>query len=172
MATLDHLRWPSAAAKARLRVALAQRPRGLLTDIDGTLSPIAPSPDVARLLPGVQASLVAALAVFDVVAAVSGRDPHDAQRLVGLPALTYIGSHGLERLEPSPASQPDAPDALDAPDTSNGSDAPSASAIPLPTNIAMRSLIFPAAAPYRVAIAAALEEVGAALAPRFPALRL
>jgi len=145
MVRLEPARWPTDAARARLRAALARRPRALLTDIDGTLSPIAPSPDAARLLPGARAALRAALQVFDVVAAVSGRDPRDALRLVGLPTLTYIGSHGLERLEPV------APDG----------DAQT-----------MRSVVFPAAAPYREAIAAALAEVGARLAVWFPDVRL
>ncbi len=166
---LGQARWPSAAAKARMRAALARRPRGLLTDIDGTLSPIAPSPDLARLLPGVRTILREALGVFDVVAAVSGRDPRDALRLVGLPALTYLGSHGLERLEPVFAN-PTAGDFTGDDSTgANSSDTASQSASPAD---AMRSVVFPAAAPYRGAIAAALAEVGATLAARFPGVQL
>lgn len=92
--------WPSAAAKARLSDALRQRPRGLFSDVDGTLSPIAPTPEAATLLPGVRELLDRAAATFDLVAAVSGRAAPDAARLVGLPALTYVGNHGMERLEP------------------------------------------------------------------------
>lgn len=83
-----------------VEVALAQRPRGLLTDIDGTLSPIAPTPDQARLLRGVRPSLRRALGAFDLVAAISGRPAVDARRMVGIPQMTYIGNHGMERLGP------------------------------------------------------------------------
>lgn len=84
----------------RLRAALAQHPRGLLLDIDGTLSPIAPTPEAARLLPGVADLLQRALNCFDVVAAISGRGAADARRMVGVPELLYIGNHGLERWLP------------------------------------------------------------------------
>lgn len=93
-----------------IEAALAQRPRGLLTDIDGTLSPIAPTPDQARLLRGVRPSLRRALDVFDLVAAISGRPAVDARRMVGIPQMTYIGNHGMERLTPfdrAPQISPD-----------------------------------------------------------------
>ena len=83
-----------------LRAALNQHPRGLLLDIDGTLSPIAPTPEAARLLPGVAALLERAFARFEVIAAISGRAAADARRMVGIPALLYIGNHGLERWRP------------------------------------------------------------------------
>lgn len=83
-----------------IEAALTQRPRGLLTDIDGTLSPIAPTPDQARLLRGVRPSLRRALDAFDLVAAISGRPAVDARRMVGIPQITYIGNHGMERLGP------------------------------------------------------------------------
>ncbi len=83
-----------------IEAALTQRPRGLLTDIDGTLSPIAPTPDQARLLRGVRPTLRRALDSFDLVAAISGRPAVDARRMVGIPQMTYIGNHGMERLTP------------------------------------------------------------------------
>jgi trehalose 6-phosphate phosphatase len=84
----------------RLRAALDQHPRGLLLDIDGTLSPIAPTPEAARLLPGIADLLQRALDRFEVVAAISGRGAADARRMVGVPELLYIGNHGLERWLP------------------------------------------------------------------------
>src|SRR5579884_1868115 len=86
----------------RVRSVLAVRPRGLFTDVDGTISPIAPTPEAARLLPGVAELLERARGAFDLVAAVSGRAAADTRRMVGLPGLTYLGNHGLERLEPEP----------------------------------------------------------------------
>ena len=115
--------WPGATAQERLLAALRQHPRGLFSDVDGTLSAIAPTPEAAVLLPGVRAELARASAAFDVVAAVSGRAAHDAARLVGLPSLTYIGNHGMEQLDSDgvltilPAAAPYADDvraALDA----------------------------------------------------------
>lgn len=85
---------------ARVRAALSAHPRGLFTDVDGTISHIAPSPETATLLPDVAELLEQARAHFDVVAAVSGRAAQDAARLVGMRDIMYIGNHGLERLIP------------------------------------------------------------------------
>jgi len=90
----------TSAQIALLRQTLARRPRGLLLDIDGTISPIAPTPTAARLLPGMPALLERAAAVFEVVAAISGRGAADARRMVGVEHLLYIGNHGLERWLP------------------------------------------------------------------------
>ena len=49
---------------------LRLRPRGFLTDIDGTLSPISDTPDQARLYRGVRPLLLRCLDQFDVVAAI------------------------------------------------------------------------------------------------------
>ncbi|HEU4781992.1 MAG TPA: trehalose-phosphatase [Ktedonobacterales bacterium] len=89
---------PSDTVRDRLRAVLALRPLGLFSDIDGTLSAIAPTPDAATLLPGVADLLKQALSSFDLVAAVSGRTAIDARAMVGLPGLLYIGNHGLEHL--------------------------------------------------------------------------
>ena len=89
---------PDDAIRDRLRAVLALRPLGLFSDIDGTLSAIAPTPDAAALLPGVADLLTQALSTFDLVAAVSGRTAVDARALVGLPGILYIGNHGLEYL--------------------------------------------------------------------------
>lgn len=94
-----------------LRQLLAQRPRGLMTDIDGTIAPIAPTPDAARVSPVAREQLRRLTQHFDLVAAISGRDPATAAALVGLPGLTYIGNHGFEiwkdgQAEPVPEAQP------------------------------------------------------------------
>lgn len=96
--TNDQSFTPSDAIHDRLRSVLALRPLGLFSDLDGTLSAIAPTPDVATLLPGVADLLVQALSTFDLVAVVSGRTTADAQRMVGVPGILYIGNHGLEHL--------------------------------------------------------------------------
>lgn len=139
----DQLPWLSAQAQARLRAALAVQPRGLFTDVDGTISAIAPTPADAVLLPGAARLLAQAAAAFDLVAAISGRSALDARRLVGVPGLIYRGNHGLERLDPVPAGQKEE--------------------LPQPH-------IHPDAAPFIGAINTALDQVKQTLEPRFPGM--
>ena len=87
------------AQEQRLRSVLSAHPRALFTDVDGTISAIAPTPEAAVLLPGIRDTLAAAAQAFDLVAAISGRAARDAYRLVNVSSLTYIGNHGLERLD-------------------------------------------------------------------------
>jgi trehalose 6-phosphate phosphatase len=74
--------------------ALARRPFGLLCDVDGTLSPMAPTPAQAVVTPR-NLVLLEQLSQRVVVAAVSGRDLPDLRRMVGLPSVIYAGLHGL-----------------------------------------------------------------------------
>jgi len=76
---------------------LRARPAALVTDIDGTLSPIASSPEEAEVLPECRQALADLAKVLHLVAVVSGRRVEEARRMVGLDQLTYIGNHGLER---------------------------------------------------------------------------
>lgn len=87
------------AQEQRLRTILSAHPKALLTDVDGVISAIAPTPEAAVLLPGVRETLTAAAQTLDLVAAISGRAARDAYRLVNVPSLTYVGNHGLERLD-------------------------------------------------------------------------
>ena len=89
---------PDDALRDRLLATLQTRPCGLFSDVDGTLSAIAPTPQEAVLLPGVAELLARARTAFAVVVAISGRASEDARRLVGVPGLLYIGNHGLESL--------------------------------------------------------------------------
>lgn len=79
----------------QLRTVLAQHPLGLVFDIDGTLSPIAPTPDAARLYPGI-AALLAEAQLRANVAIMTGRAVDDGAAMVNVEGLTYIGTHGLE----------------------------------------------------------------------------
>src|SRR5215813_10202197 len=74
---------------------LQQYPLGLLFDIDGTLSPIAPTPDEARLHPDA-AELLYDIQKYAHVGIITGRAVADGARLVNVHGLTYIGTHGLE----------------------------------------------------------------------------
>ena len=80
--------------------ALGARPAGLLTDFDGTLSPIVADPTLARLVDGASGALAALVEQLAVVAVVTGRSPTDARRRVDVPGLLVAGNHGTEWLEP------------------------------------------------------------------------
>lgn len=75
---------------------LSAAPAGLLTDLDGTLSPIAARPELARISARTRRTLRLLAARLAIVAAISGRSADDARRLVRVRGLLYIGNHGLE----------------------------------------------------------------------------
>lgn len=81
----------------RVVAALTQVPAGLLTDIDGTISKIAPTAELARAEPSAVAALARLSERIALVAAISGRGAPDAARLIGLPKMIYVGNHGFER---------------------------------------------------------------------------
>lgn len=91
---------PLARAIALAADALADRPAGLLTDFDGTLSPIVTDPASARLVEGAVDALRTLAERLAVVAVVTGRAPLDARRMVGVRELLVAGNHGTEWLEP------------------------------------------------------------------------
>src|SRR5260370_30168457 len=97
-----------------LQSILAQRPLGLVFDIDGTLSPIAPTSDQARLYPGV-VPLLERAREHAHIAIMTGRAIDDGAAMLNLEGLTYIGTHGLEWSEGLPSSHPVeiVPEALD-----------------------------------------------------------
>ena len=68
---------------------------GVLTDVDGTISPLAEHPGEARVEPRAIAALAALAPRITIAGAVSGRDLDDLRRMVGLDALYYSGGHGL-----------------------------------------------------------------------------
>jgi trehalose-phosphatase len=72
----------------------------ILTDVDGTLAPIAERAADAVVLDGTREALSALSARFGLVGCVSGRQATDARRLVGLETIAYAGNHGLELLLP------------------------------------------------------------------------
>jgi trehalose 6-phosphate phosphatase len=77
---------------------LRQTPSAVITDIDGTVSAIAPTPAEAMVDPGAKAALALLAERLAAVAVVSGRAPQDGAAMVGLPELIYVGNHGLERI--------------------------------------------------------------------------
>ena len=93
------------------RHALAERPAGLLTDFDGTLSPIVSDPSLARLADGADRALAALADRIDVVAIITGRAPLDARELTGMSGILIAGNHGMEWLEPGESEPKAAPGA-------------------------------------------------------------
>jgi trehalose 6-phosphate phosphatase len=76
---------------------LSLAPAGLITDIDGAISPIAPTPEDAHVSSVCRDALETLCSRMALVAAVSGRDALKAREMVGLEGMVYVGNHGLER---------------------------------------------------------------------------
>ena len=72
---------PLSRALALTREALAAEPAGILTDFDGTLSPIVHDPFMAGLVDGADGALAALAERLAVVAIVTGRPPLDARQI-------------------------------------------------------------------------------------------
>ena len=81
------------------RLAEAPGAAAILLDIDGTLAPIVPRPDEARVPPETRSEVGRLVGRYGLVACVSGRTGEDARRMVGVEGAVYVGAHGLE-LEP------------------------------------------------------------------------
>jgi trehalose 6-phosphate phosphatase len=72
----------------------------VLTDVDGTLAPIAERPEHAAV-PSRASELLERLGQrCGLVGCVSGRQAKEARRLVGVEGIAYVGNHGLELLLP------------------------------------------------------------------------
>lgn len=84
------------------RLASHHPPRhpAVFLDYDGTLSPIAPRPELATL-PEPTREVLRRLAARGPVAILSGRGREDVAALVGLAELTYAGSHGFDIAGPT-----------------------------------------------------------------------
>lgn len=71
-------------------------PFGLITDVDGTISETAPTPQEARVSPLCQHYLSLLCCHLALVAAISGRPAAQVRDMVGIEGVEYIGNHGLE----------------------------------------------------------------------------
>ena len=93
----------------KLLELLASPRAGLITDVDGTISPIAPTPEEADLLPEARSALARLVPHLRLVAAVSGRQARQVAEMVGVPGMAYVGNHGLDWLEGGqPRTSPEA----------------------------------------------------------------
>ena len=68
----------------------------ILLDVDGVLAPIVLRPEDSAVPEETRTELERLAARYSLVACVSGRTSADAARIVGVPELVYVGSHGLE----------------------------------------------------------------------------
>ena len=79
----------------------------LFIDYDGTLTPIAPRPDLANLSNDTR-RLLARLAALMPVTVITGRDLSDVKQRVGLDDIVYVGSHGFDIEGPGIDQRPSA----------------------------------------------------------------
>jgi trehalose 6-phosphate phosphatase len=68
----------------------------ILLDVDGVLAPIVLRPEDSAVSPETRAEVERLAGKYSLVACVSGRTSDDAERIVGVPGVVYVGSHGLE----------------------------------------------------------------------------
>jgi trehalose 6-phosphate phosphatase len=72
-------------------------PFGLITDVDGTISQTAPTPQQAKVSPLCRHYLGLLCQHLALVAAISGRPAVEVKEMIGIDGMVYIGNHGLER---------------------------------------------------------------------------
>jgi trehalose 6-phosphate phosphatase len=71
----------------------------LFCDIDGTISPIAPTPWEATVSAEARTLLAGLVERLGLVAFVTGRDLDGGRRMVDVPGAVYVGTHGLDMLD-------------------------------------------------------------------------
>jgi len=76
---------------------LSSTPSGLITDIDGTISVMAPTPGEAVVTEAARDALRGLAERLAFVGVVTGRSASVGEALVGVPGLIYVGNHGTER---------------------------------------------------------------------------
>ena len=88
---------PPGDAVEQCLATLGHAPAGLITDIDGTISEIAPTPGAAFVSDAVRQTLIRLARRLTLVAVVSGRAASAGAAMVGVEDMIYIGNHGMER---------------------------------------------------------------------------
>ena len=78
-------------------VAEAARP-GVILDFDGTISEIAPSPELAVIHARISETLPAVVDRYEVVTVLSGRAVRDVASRVAIHGVNYVGNHGAESI--------------------------------------------------------------------------
>lgn len=81
----------------KLKHTLINRHLALFLDYDGTLAPIADTPDKAFMTEDMREVLIALSKLPHChVAVISGRKLSDLKNMINIPNLTYVGNHGFE----------------------------------------------------------------------------
>jgi len=80
-----------------IQEALNQSPFGLITDVDGTISPTAATPQQAKISPLCHYYLSNLCNHLALVATISGRPAIEIRNMLRIDGMVYIGNHGLER---------------------------------------------------------------------------
>lgn len=75
---------------------LSRQSRVLLSDIDGTLSPITADPQASTVDPDCRELLRRLASRLELVGFITGRPVSRAREMVGLDEVVYVGNHGLE----------------------------------------------------------------------------
>jgi trehalose 6-phosphate phosphatase len=88
-----------------LERAAAQAPQAatLFCDIDGTISPIAPTPAEANVPEAFRDLLATLVGRLGLVVFCTGRSLEDGRRMIPLDGAAYVGTHGLETMTPGGA---------------------------------------------------------------------
>jgi trehalose 6-phosphate phosphatase len=76
---------------------LWRSPFGLITDVDGTISQTAPTPQQASVSPLCYHYLSLLCSHLALVAAMSGRPAAEVKDMIKIDGMVYMGNHGLER---------------------------------------------------------------------------
>jgi trehalose 6-phosphate phosphatase len=84
---------------------------GIFLDFDGTLAPIVPHPEAARLVTGARPVLRRVAAAYGLVAVVSGRPTDDLKPRIGVPGVECVGLYGLDATPPTSALRDAVPQA-------------------------------------------------------------
>ena len=90
-----------ARALADVIAPLIADPRhgAVVCDIDGTIAPIAPTPEQAAVLPEALAQLERLSARYALVACVTGRPAAQARAMIPIERVAISGNHGLEVMQ-------------------------------------------------------------------------
>ncbi|TVR21550.1 MAG: trehalose-phosphatase [Anaerolineaceae bacterium] len=82
----------------KTQTAFTQTARlGVITDVDGTISPIVDVPDAAQVSQTARQHLTRLAAALPLVGVISGRGAADVRERVGVAGAVYVGNHGMER---------------------------------------------------------------------------
>jgi trehalose 6-phosphate phosphatase len=83
---------------AELLAPLREAPEqsAIVLDVDGTLAPIVARPELATVPEETRSELRRLVGRYLLVACLSGRSGADAERVVGVSGIRYVGNHGLE----------------------------------------------------------------------------